>query len=367
MRRTLSRSPYRTFSWMPVLLAAAFTLAVVPVHAQLQITSPDGDASIKLGLLAQGRYEALESAGGEDTAQNLFLRRLRFLAAGKVGERWSFFLETDSPNLGKGTVDGTKSDPDIFVQDFVVTYAHGDALNVDFGMLLLAVSHQSNQGAVTLLGTDYGPYSFIWSGPTDSRVGRDYGVRLRGYLLDDHLEYRAGVYQGVRGEDSGNPFRFVGRLVWNVFQAEKGLFYNGAHLGKKRVLSFGASVDTQDDYEAFTGDLFWDQPLAGGNAFTLQADVTTYDGGGFIALPEQTTTFVETGFYHGGTKLMPYLQYSTRDFDAGALADQEQLQVGLAWMAAGHNRNVKLSWTRIEQDGAPDRDQLWLNAQFFTF
>lgn len=346
---------------------AALLLLAPDAAAQLQISSPDDSVTIKLGLLAQGRYEALDDAEGDDTAQNLFFRRLRLLAGGKLGERWSFFLETDSPNLAKGTADGGKATPDIFIQDFVVTYTHSDALHLDGGMLLLALSHQSNQGAVTLLGTDYGPYSFLWSGPTDSRVGRDYGLRLRGYVLDDHLEYRAGVFQGVRGEEADNPFRFVGRLVWNVFEPEKGLFYNGTHLGKKQVLSFGASVDNQDDYEAFTADLFWDQPLAQGNAVTVQVDWSTYDGGGFLPLPEQDASFLEAGFYHGRTKLLPYVQWSSRDFDDPFRADEEQLQLGVGWMFAEHNRNVKLSWTRIERDGAADRDQLWLQAQVFTF
>jgi hypothetical protein len=235
-------------------------------------------------------------------------------------------------------------------------------------MLLIALSHNSNQSAVTLMSTDYGPYSFIWSGPTDSRVGRDYGVRLRGYVLDEKLEYRFGVYQGQRGTDSTNGFRYAGRLAYNFFDPVKGYYYAGTSLGKKHILSVGVSADHQEDYDAFSADFYLDQPLSGGNAFTLQADWSNYDGDVFLpSLPKQDTLMVEAGFYAGGPKLLPYVQYSQRDFDNPAAADQEQLQVGLGWMFGGFNQNLKVSYTQISQDGQPDRDQIWLNLQVFVF
>lgn len=350
-----------------VAAVGAALLVAVPAAAQLQVTSADGNASIKFGFLAQGRLEVLDNSAG-DESQDLFLRRFRLLAGGKFGERWTFFFETDSPNLGKGEADGSKNSGDVFIQDAILTYAASDSVFVDAGMLLLALQHNSNQSAVTLMGTDYLPYSFIWSGPTDSRVGRDYGIRLRGYAVDDKLEYRFGVYQGQRGTDSTNSFRYAGRLAYNVFDPVKGYFYAGTSLGKKKILSLGVSADHQEEYDAFGGDVFWDQPVGGGNSFTGQVAYTTYDGDTFLpSLPEQETLQAEIGFYAGATKLMPYVQYAERDFDDAFRADQEQLQVGVGWMFGGFNQNVKLSYTRISQDGADDRDQIWLNLQAFTF
>lgn len=353
-----------------VIVLAALTVAwvvVAPAGAQLQVTSADGSSSVKFGFLLQGRGESLDLGQG-DNAQNLFLRRFRLLMGGNVGDRWSFFFETDSPNLGKGEPDGSKNSGDVYIQDAIVTYKQSDTFFVDAGMLLIALSHNSNQSAVTLMATDYGPYSFIWSGPTDSRVGRDYGVRLRGYALDDKLEYRVGVYQGQRGTDSTNAFRYAGRIAYNVFDPVKGYFYAGTSLGKKHILSFGVSADHQEEYDGYSADVYWDQPLPGGNAFTLQADYSNYDGDVFLpSLTQQDTLLVEAGYYAGGPKLMPYVQYSQRDFDNPLQADQEQLQIGVGWMFGGFNQNLKLSYTQITQDGAPDRDQIWLNLQVFTF
>ena len=174
---------------------------------------------------------------------------------------------------------------------------------------------------------DYGAFSFLSSTPTTANVGRDYGILARGYLVNDRLEYRAGVFEGRRGEGASNAFRYVGRVMWNFFEPQKGLFYVGTSLGKKKLLSVGASYDTQDDYDAYTFDGFWDQPLSGGNGATVQAAYSHLDGDDFLtSLPEQDNIFAEAGFYHAGTKLMPFLQYSNQDFDDGALNDVEKMQ-----------------------------------------
>ncbi len=355
------------FTPLYALTALLLLLAAVPVQAQWQLTSPDGSSSIKFGFLAQMRAESLDT--GADTAQNLFFRRLRLLAGGKLTDKLTFFMETDSPNLGKAGAGGTKDAGDIFIQDFVVTYKPAsDAFNLDTGMLLVETSHNSNQSAVSLLAVDYGAYSFVSSGPIDARVGRDYGVRARGYLANDHFEYRAGVYQGKRGAAADNSFRFAGRVVYNVFAAEKGLYYSGTNLGKKQILSFGVSADHQEDYDAYAGDVFWDQPLAGGNGFTFQADWINYDGDVFLpTLPKQDDGLVEVGFYSAATKLLPFVQYATRNFDDPAQGDEDQLQVGIGYMFRGHNGNLKFSYGRLSKDGTSDRDQLWLNFQTFAF
>lgn len=339
-----------------------------PADAQWQISTEDGSTSIKFGFLVQARAEFVEDLVG-DTEQNLFFRRLRILAGGKLTDELSFFLETDSPNLGKGGgVAGDKNAGDVFIQDFVVTWTpQSDDFNLDVGMLLVETSHNANQSAVSLLATDYAPISFVSSGPIDARVGRDYGVRARGYVFDDKLEYRAGVFQGKRGEDLDNEFRFVGRLVYNVFEPEKGLFYSGTTLGAKRILSFGASYDTQEDYEAYAADVYWDQPVGAGDAFSGQVDWIHYDGDAFLPIPEQDDLLVEAGYYFGGSKLMPFFQYSQRDFDSEALPDEEKSQVGLGWMFRGHKGNVKLSYAQLSRDGFDDRDEIWLNFQAFTF
>jgi hypothetical protein len=354
--------------WLLVSVLMMQVTLAGSANAEWKIESEDGSTSIKFGFLAQMRGESLDQIDGETTRQDLYFRRLRILFGGKISEKWGFFFETDSPNLGKGTADGNKDAGDIFIQDFFFTYNHSNAFKIDFGAILIPLSHNSQQSAASLLPTDYGPYSFLNSGPTDSRVGRDYGVQFRGYLGGDHFEYRAGVYQGRRGENGDNDFRYVGRIVFYPFEADKGFYYTGTTLGQKQILALGAGIDHQEDYDAYSLDLFWDQPIGDLGGLTLQVGGTHYDGGDiFSELPEQDQLLVELGYYFANLKLQPMAAYYARDFESAERNDESQLLLGLGYYFKGHNRVLKFSYTDISTDNLPDRDQFILQLQIFMF
>ncbi|MCB1007358.1 MAG: hypothetical protein KDB94_00535 [Acidobacteria bacterium] len=334
-------------------------------RAQWEIKTEDGKSSIKFGFLAVMRADQEELANGEDS-QNLYFRRLRILMGGKLGDNWSFFMETDSPNLGKSDASGNKNAGDVYIQDFFVSYKQSQAFNFDMGMLLIPTSRNSTQSAATHLASDYGPYSFLNSGPTASRVGRDYGVQARGYLANNKFEYRAGVYDGFRGENSSNDLRYAGRVMFHVFDPEPGMFYTGTTLGAKHMLSFGLSFDTQDDYQSVGGDVFYDQPIGDNMAFTFQGDYIQYDGGDFFtALPKQDTYLIELGFMVG--KFQPWIQYASRDFSNPVSADQSQTWLGLNYRIQKYNKVLRFAYGKLEQDRASDRDVFQITMQFFQF
>jgi hypothetical protein len=366
----MSRQTRRYPVFRASLALGALMCAMPAAHAQWEIKPTDG-SSIKFGFLMQGRADSVDvnvPEDGQETANDLYFRRLRLLAGGKLTDQLSFFFETDSPNLGKANAAGTKGTSDIYIQDFVVTYKPGgDAFNLDFGMLLDPVTYNSNQSAFSLLAIDYGPYSFAWAGPLDTRVGRDYGVRARGYLFGDHLEYRLSLLDGNRGPYSSNDLRVFGRLMLNLIGSQKGLFYTGTTLGTKQLLSVGVSYDTQDDYDTLSFDAFYDQPF-GKNGLTLQADWSNMDGGNFLtSLPEQDNLLLEAGFYIASLKLLPFIQYAERDFKSSSLNDQDRFQIGLGYMFKGTGGNLKFSWGQNHTDGAKDTDELWLQLQFAKF
>jgi hypothetical protein len=350
-----------------MISALVLGLATPAAFAQWEIKTEDGNSSIKFGFLAVMRADSEELANGED-AQNLYFRRLRLLFGGKLTEKWSYFFETDSPNLGKSDSAGSKNAGDVYIQDFFVTYNQSKAFKVDLGMILIPLSRNSTQSAATHLASDYGPYSFLNSGPTNSRVGRDYGVQLRGAVASDRLEYRVGVYDGNRGENASADFRYAARVAFNVFDTETGMFYTGNNLGKKRQLAFGLSYDTQDDYDAVGADVFFDQPVGDIGAFTLQGDYIAYDGGTtFVTLPKQSVWLVEVGYLFGGARLQPWIQYAERDFDSNLLSDESQTWIGLNYRIKGHNQVLRFAYGMLERDGADDRDVLQLTLQIFQF
>ena len=362
-------SRFHTSGWVAVLVAAALLAAFArPATAQIQMTSADGKQSFKIGVLGQLQLESIDNTTGNDKADNIFLRRIRLLGNFKLSDQLTVFFDTDAPNLGKGNADGSKNNADLFLQDFIVTYAFSKEFQLDGGMLLTAQSYNHNQSAASLLAVDYGPYTFIESVPTTSRTGRDYGVQARGYRGGDHLEYRAGVFQGLRGVNNTNSFRYAGRIAYYVFGPETTYFYRGTSLGKTQTLSIGGSFDKQEDYKNYGADLFWDQPIAGGDGLTVQADYNKIDGDVFIpALPKQTDTMVEAGYYFHTIKLMPYIQLARQDFDAASRLDEKRTQGGVAFWFAGHNSNLKLAYTTIDRDRSKKRNQFQVQYQVFAF
>ncbi len=238
--------------------------------AQWQIDSKDGKTNIKIGFLAQPQAEIVDTPDGTGQSKNVYLRRIRIMFGGKVAERWTFFFETDSPNVGKTLGDkasnptGAREAGNIYIQDAYLTYNQADWLKVDAGMMLIPLGHNHNQSAATLLPIDYGAYSCTEGSPIGARAGRDYGVQVRGYPLGQHLEYRLGVFAGLRGSEARNSFRVAGRAVWYPFAAESGFFYAGTFQGSKRLIGIGAGFDAQDDYHSYAADVFVEQPINDG-------------------------------------------------------------------------------------------------------
>jgi hypothetical protein len=363
-----------------ILVLLSITLLPIKANAALEIKSPDGTSSIKFGLLGQFQAESLTTANGQDTSKDLYLRRFRILVGGNINEKLSFFAETDNPNLGKfDSATNKKGAGDTYIQDAYATYSFGNEFMIDAGMLLFPVSHHSGQSAASLLGIDYGPYAFVWSTPTDCRVGRDYGVQARGYLGDNHFEYRVGVFQGVRGVNSTNPQRFMARAVYYPFQNEPGYFYAGSYLGARKVLGIGVSIDSQDDYKAYGADVFFDYPLANKDVVTAQVDYTYYDGKNFLlstdpvthivsqSLPKQNVIFGEAQYYFESVKIAPFVQVTYESFDKETLKDKHFMQAGIAYYIKGQNANIKLGVGRFGGDHLKNQTQVLLRMQVFMF
>lgn len=351
----------------PAILLLGALVAAQPAQAQLQWKSADEKMSFKIGLLGQLQGESIDVVGTDDTAQNLFLRRARILMGFTLGEKLSVFLETDSPNLGKSNNTGVKDAGDVYIQDFAVTYKPTKNFNFDGGMLLPALSYNHTQSAASLLATDYGPYTFVESGPLTARVGRDYGVQARGYFFENHLEYRAGLWQGARGTNASNDLRYFGRLMYSFGTPQVGLFYRGTSLGKTKTVALGGYFDIQEDYNAYGADVFFDLPV-GKNGFSGQVDYQTVDGDTFLTnLPEQDDILAEAGFYFASIRFFPFVQYASQNFASAARVDEEKWTLGVGYMVTGHNNNLKFSYSQIKPDVGDDRDQFVIQWQVFQF
>ena len=159
--------------------------------------------------------------------------------------------------------------------------------------MLPPVSHNSLESAAKLYGPDYFVNSFRrnvtgiadpFTSSGQSPVGRDAGVQLRVLVLNGHIDFRVGAFQGHRvgavPQSTMTPAvvgglnvsRVAARLQINLLDAEPGFFYQGTYLGAKKVLSIGGFYDFQDKYKYFGGNLFVDLPVGPG-VVTAQFDV----------------------------------------------------------------------------------------------
>jgi hypothetical protein len=368
-------NPLRHLTVAVLVAGTVLAVSARPAAAQWQIDSKDGKSNIKFGFLAQPQLEVLDTPDTTAQSKNVFLRRIRILFGGKISDKWTFFVETDSPNVGKATPDktanptGAKDAGFMYIQDAYFTYNESDAFKVDAGMILIPLGHNHNQSAATLLPVDYGPYTFTEGTPLGSRVGRDYGVQLRGYPLGQHLEYRLGVFQGNRGVEARNAFRVAGRAVWYPFAADTGFFYSGTFQASKRVVGIGAGFDTQKEYHSYAADVFVEQPLnKGEQGITAQFNWMRFDGGTFLTtLPKQDAILFEAAFHLLKGRVSPLVQYSKKTFNNPLTPEQSIWQAGVAYWMAGHQRNIKVTAGRQHVDNQPDRTQVLVQLQLFYF
>jgi Phosphate-selective porin O and P len=287
---------------------------------------------------------------------------------GQVAKNVTFFVETDTPNLGKTVPPTAKNiQPGTILQDAYGEFKVSPAFAIDAGLMFVPFSHNSLQSAATLLPLDYGAYTFSQSVPTQSSTGRDAGFQARGYFLDNHLEYRVGAFQGAGDPRSHDAFRYVGRVQYSFFDTDTGFFYTGTSTGKKKFVAVGAAVDAQKDYRGYDADAFIDLP-AGPGAFTGQFDYNHFDGDvTFATLPRQHDYLLELGYLVAALKLTPVLQFSKRNIVDAAAGDETHWSVGLNYWRAGHNANVKAAYSRISPAGASTQNEFTLQLQLFYF
>ena len=390
----------------PVVTPAAAPEEPPPtVFDPLKIESKN--ATLKLGLLLQPQYEAISSGTnappygvvGDDTHKglqnNLFIRRTRLLVGGTLFKTFEYFFDTDAPNLFKSegpnmanpNGSGAKGGNAIIVQDAFGTAKLHDAFKIDVGYMLTPGAHNALQGAGTLYGLDYFSNTFVHNTLLNvtggvNPAGRDAGLQFRGLLLDNHIEYRLGIFQGKRNAGTAdqvagqNMFRLAGRVQVNILDAETGFFYAGTYLGKKKVLSIGAAYDFQDDYKHWAVDGFLDMPLGPGG-ITAQVNVGGWKGGTFTtpAMPDSMTAIMgEAGYRLDVVPISPIVKFEQASGTImGVDVKQTRIGGGLAYWPFGHTINVKgfftHSSTKADVDGAEavGQDQFVLQTQLYFY
>ena len=368
---------------VPMAASVATSTAIAPSAAPFKIETSSGN-SIKIGLLLQPQLQSASSATLSGYSNNLYIRRTRLLVGGTLFGAIDYFVDTDYPNLFLSTTDAAtgaqvKATPGMNIQDaFATAKPFGDVFKVDVGYMLPPLSHNAVQGAGTLYSWDYFANTFNSTantllGSSASPVGRDAGVQARGLVMDGHLEYRIGLFQGLRSAPTAtdvganNFFRAAARVQLNIFEPETGFFYAGSYLGAKRVLSIGLFGDEQDSfhYRFFGGDVFADLPTGPG-VFTAQVNVVHWTGGGFVNIPRETALMAEAGYTIADARVSPILRVEEL-WNSDTSSHVGRFSGGLAWWPYGHTSNLTAFFTQVRESAGGHFNQVNVQWQVYFF
>ena len=244
-----------------------------------------------------------------------------------------------------------------------------DEINIDIGKYLMPFSRHGIESSAWLHGMDW-HLALQKSRP-------DVGITLRGALFNKKLTYRVGIGDGGGPNEWNGAPRIFGRVAYNVFDPEVGFYLMGTYLGKKKVLSFGASFDvepTGNDKPAEQGKPDDDDP-AYAFAFDAMLDLPLGDNG-------LTATLIY--YYYGPGELMPKGQGLWGDFgfrikkweplvaaewylpNSGDKGKRLALLGGLNYWLSGHNAHFKLQLGAVTLDGT-DKWNLQLSLQGGVF
>ncbi|HYV66966.1 MAG TPA: hypothetical protein VE964_12035, partial [Myxococcales bacterium] len=157
--------------------------------------------------IAQDRITQADGSSGT-YAMDFYCRRCRLFTTGSVVKNVFFNVLFEATNLGKGDpATGAKntvapnSVPLVGVPSVLDAYAQVkfvDAFWLSGGSILLPLSRNGTQPTTTYLSIDVANITTTPVLQGNSNVLRDLGIQANGFFLDNHLEYRVGVFQGSR-------------------------------------------------------------------------------------------------------------------------------------------------------------------------
>jgi hypothetical protein len=248
----------------------------------------------------------------------------------------------------------------------------------------------------------------------NTAVLRDLGFQANGFFVDNHVEYRVGVFQGTRQAAvttgtgaaavttqaaSHNAPRVVAMVSANLWDTETGYVNGGHYFGTKKVLGVMGNFDYQalrtdsppaagtakNAYKGFSAAAFINYPLngpspRGGDELVGLFQYGYYDGGLSFSPPnpgsypnvlKQTNILAEGAYFSASLKLSVFGKFEMRkisdDYNAApppvaaalkAASNQTWIAGGLKYYVAPSNlMNFGLQYERIMNNDAPGTQQ----------
>src|SRR5882724_4698756 len=329
--------------------------------------------------IAQDRIIQPDGSDGS-YAMDFYCRRCRFFATGSVVRNVYFNVLFEAGNFGRvdpppsgNQATGVKTNGTPQILDAYGQVKFADWFWLSGGSILLPLSRNGLQPTTTYVSIDVSNIAQTPVAQGNSFVLRDLGFQANGFFVDNHIEYRAGVFQGSRQASistqtaSHNAPRFVAMVSANLWDTETGYVNGGHYFGAKRVLGVMANFDYQafrknappaagsdkNAYYGVSGAVFLNYPLSGtpsskgGDEIVGLLQFGYYDGG-FTQTPagvttnagtypnvlKQTNYLAEAGYYNHSARFSVFGKFEKRkisdDYVAALKAASNQ-----TWIAFG--------------------------------
>lgn len=366
-----------------LFLGLALLALLAASRAQAQAVIKVSDViTLRFGayLQAQADWTQLANSTNTDTIgyqQNLYIRRARILLGGRLASDVYFYVDTDNSKLGFNKSGSSALGTGFQLLDALAEWRVADAFMLDGGLIPVPYSREAMTSSGGEFFFDFSAYDYIQQTATQSTGGnRDTGFVVRGYFLDHRLEYRFGVFQGVRLTGSHNAYRAAGRLQWEFFDREDmyspgviaSTYYPGVYFGDKKVLAAGAGFDSQMDYKYYSADVFASLPT--GKAGSIEGKLQyQYVNGGttFTSIPVQNTFQADLGYYVKSAKIAPMVRYEQRAYNGQEAKNDHRFGVGLNYYPYKNNFSIKAVFFRVEPKTGVSLNEFALQFQYLYF
>jgi Phosphate-selective porin O and P len=350
--------------------AVATACALVPAPASAQITIKNEDVAVNFGIQGQFWADLTQDSAAiiQGYQQNLYLRRARLLMSGDIGKDISFFVETDSPNLGKTPKSPTTG---FMLQDLFLEWKPTKFLNIDGGLFLVPLSRNALQSTVSYYTIDLSSLTTVNNSATQSAGLRDLGIQARGFFMKDRLQYRLGAFQGERDTNARDSLRTAAYVQYDFFDTETGYLFVGTALGKKKILAIDVGGDKQGSYRGLSANVATDTPVNGGDEIGGQFQYFHYDGRQkFTSIADQNDWFIEGAYYVHQAKTQPFVKFESQEFvrTANAANDIHRAGTGVNYYVHAQKLKWTLQYNRLlPQNGSPLKASNEFTMQFQVF
>ena len=371
-------------------------LCSVSVSAQDSAAGEDEERWVKVGAGIRAGFISVEDAApsGKDRSNDWNISSVRLYVNGQLNKKFGFTFNTECEScvFGQDANDPVGAKGDIDVLDAIIRFELSKGFNIWVGRMLTPADRIEMNGPFYQLNWNQFTVPLL---PSDQLgqaglLGRDDGITVWG--AGGKLQYAVGLFDGVDGgPNQADNMLFAGRVAYNFLNMESnpGYYTSSTYFGTAGdIFTVGLSYQSQadgtgtaaspGDFSAVIADVLFEEALAGGAAFTVEAEYKVFDSeltAAALANPscfclfDGDAYFITVAYLFGQPvgpgQFQPYIRRTKNEPDSGP--DSDLSEVGLNYVIDGHNLKLNFNYTdgdaNLTGTPGPDVNAVSFNVQ----